>query len=275
MKKDHTMMTEKKGQVLDLPLTMERRSFLKKVAAGSLSAAVLMVYRPFSNAENEPSEDLVPVAEPEKKKPNYAYVIDTNKCIGAGDCVKACSTENDVPAGMFRTWVERYIITDEGVHVDSPNGSTEGFPKPTPKVEENSKRAYFVPKLCNQCRDAPCIQVCPVGATFQIEEGFVLMDYDHCIGCSACIQGCPYGVRFLNPDTGTADKCDWCYHRVKRGEQPACVTACPTGARAFGDLNDPESEVSKVFKKNNWMVLKPEMHTDSYVFYVELPREVV
>ncbi len=268
-------MTENNGRVLDEPLTMERRSFLKKVAAGSISAAVLMVYRPFSSADNEAVDTSVPIPPAEAKKANYAYVIDTKKCIGAGDCVKACSTENDVPAGMFRTWVERYVVTDEGVHIDSPKGSVDGFPKPDARLEAESTRAFFVPKLCNQCHDAPCIQVCPVGATFQVDEGFVLMDYDHCIGCSACIQGCPYGVRFFNPKTGTADKCDWCYHRVQRGELPACVTACPTGARAFGDLNDPESEVSKIFKKNNWMVLKPEMHTDSYCFYVELPREVV
>jgi len=268
-------MTKETGKVMELPLTMERRKFLKQVAAGSISAAVLMVFRPYSNADDDstPVDELLPTEA--KKKPNYAYVIDTHKCIGAGDCVKACSTENDVPAGMFRTWVERYIVTDEGVHVDSPKGSMDGFPAPTPEIEAQSKRAFFVPKLCNQCRDAPCIQVCPVGATFQIDEGFVLMDYDHCIGCSACIQGCPYGVRFLNPRTGTADKCDWCYHRVQKGQEPACVAACPTGARVFGDLNDPESEVSKVFNKANWMVLKPEMHTDSHVFYVELPREVV
>lgn len=259
------------------PLGMNRRKFLKGIAAGTITATVLMVYRPPSKAEDE-EEDLVALVRNGGKKPvkhDYAYAINVNLCIGAGKCVEACSTENNVPAGLFRTWVERYVETEEGIYVDSPNGSKDGFVELEDTLVEDAKRAWFAPKLCNHCRNPPCVQVCPVGATFATTEGFVLVDAKHCIGCAACVHGCPYGSRFMNPDTGVADKCTWCYHRVKKGQQPACVEACPTGARMFGDLNDPDSAVSKIFAKGDWMVLKPEMHTDSYCFYVEMPRETI
>ena len=261
-------------------LSLERRQFLKKVAAGTISATVLLVYRQYANAEENtlPGSAIVlgsPAANGSDTERDLAYVIQIDKCIGSGDCVRACSAENDVPAGMFRTWVERFIKTDEGIYVDSPNGGFDGFPKLDEKIAEAATEAWYVPKMCNQCHEPPCVPVCPVGATFQTEEGFVLMDNEHCIGCSYCIQGCPYSARFLNPKTNVADKCDWCYHRVQRGEKPACVEACPTGARLFGDLNDKESEISKVFHEKKWMVLKPEKETDSYCFYVGLPEEVV
>jgi tetrathionate reductase subunit B len=259
---------------------VDRRDFLKNVAAGSIATTVLLVYRPFDTSAAEDKEEadileIVKKASGQKKDPNYAYVININLCIGAGKCVEACSTENDVPAGLFRTWVERYVRTGDGIYVDSPNGSVNGFIEAKDDLVENSREAWFAPKLCNHCRNAPCIQVCPVGATFQTSDGFVLVDDKHCIGCAACVQGCPYGSRFMNPETHVADKCTWCYHRVKNDQQPACVEACPTKARMFGDLNDPESEVTKLFKANNWMVLKPEMHTDSYCFYVGMPKETI
>ena len=259
-------------------LSLERRDFLKKVAAGSISATVLLVYRQYANASDS-IPDEVPSAlsklanAPEKH--DWAYIIQVDKCIGSGDCVRACSKENDVPEGMFRTWVERFIRTDDGVYVDSPNGGINGFPELSEELEKSALEAWFVPKMCNHCHEPPCVPVCPVGATFQTPEKFVVVDPEHCIGCAYCIQGCPYSARFLNPEKKIADKCDWCYHRVKKGEQPACVKACPTGARLFGDLNDAESEVTKIFKEKNWLVLKPEKKTDSYCFYVGLPEDVV
>ena len=263
------------------PPDLDRRKFLRGVAAGAISTTVLLVYRPFNSAGSDKDEaDLLKVVEkasgqkPEEN-PDYAYAIDINLCIGAGKCVEACNIENDVPANLFRTWVERYVRTGEGVYVDSPHGSIHGFVEVYDELVEASRQSWFVPKLCNHCRDAPCIQVCPVGATFQTDDGFVLVDDKHCIGCAACVQGCPYGSRFINPETNVADKCTWCYHRVKKGLQPACVEACPTRARIFGDLKDPDSEITKLFKANRWMVLKPDMHTDSHCFYVELPRQTI
>ena len=116
----------------------------------------------------------------------------------------------------------------------------------------------------------------PVGATFIGPDGFVLMDPDYCVGCAYCIQACPYSARFLHPVTRTADKCTWCYHRIRRGLLPACVHVCPTGARKFGDLNDPEAEVTKILKGPGVIhVLKRDMGTKPSLFYVGLRREVV
>lgn len=255
----------------------DRRSFLKKVAGGALAVPVLLVYRASSAAESEGSAPLPPGTRPGEQpvKHDYAYVIRIDRCNGSGKCVQACSAENDVPEGLFRTWVERYVKTGDGVHVDSPNGGMDGFAEVEDELKNEALSSWFAPKMCNHCHNPPCVQVCPVGATFATEEGFVLVDDKHCIGCASCVQGCPYGARFMNPKTKVADKCTWCYHRVKRGQQPACVEVCPTGARLFGDLNDPESEVAKVFRKNEWLVLKPEMHAEPYCFYVGLPKEVV
>jgi Fe-S-cluster-containing dehydrogenase component len=158
-----------------------------------------------------------------------------------------------------RTWVERYVATEDGV-ASTLSTTTAIGPLPA-GLAENAKWAAFVPKLCNHCEEAPCVQVCPVGATFNAPGGFVLVDPKHCIGCGYCIQACPYGVRFFNKENRIADKCTWCYHRVSNGLQPACVTVCPTGARQFGDRNDPASPVAQVYRSDNWHTLKPEMHT--------------
>ncbi|MFV1994047.1 MAG: 4Fe-4S dicluster domain-containing protein [Verrucomicrobiales bacterium] len=254
---------------------IDRRKFLRKVAAGAISATILMVFRPETSGQSG-ATPLETLSEGGRQAPlhDYAYVIRIDRCNGSGMCVQACSAENNVPEGLFRTWIERYIKTGDGIYVDSPNGGMDGFSEAEPFVDD-ALTSWYAPKLCNHCRNPPCVQVCPVGATFATEEGFVLVDNKHCIGCAACVHGCPYGSRFMNPETGVADKCTWCYHRVQRGQQPACVEVCPTGARLFGDLNDPESEVAKLFKEDKWLVLKPDMHTEAYCFYIGLPREVV
>ncbi|MAF48649.1 MAG: 4Fe-4S ferredoxin [Rhodospirillaceae bacterium] len=208
-------------------------------------------------------------------KHQFAYVININNCIGCGNCVRACKRENSVPTAQFRTWVERYVTTDKGVYVESPGGALKGFEAVNAGIRAAAKRSFTVPKMCNHCEDPPCVQVCPVGATFKTEEGFVLVDHGHCLGCAYCVQACPYGARFINKDIHKSDKCSWCYHRVKKGKLPACVTVCPNKARLFGDLKDPESEVTQIFNEDTWMVLKPEMHTDPTCFYIGLPREVV
>ena len=205
----------------------------------------------------------------------YGMGIDVSKCIGCGRCADACKTENDVPRDpyYFRTWIERYVITTEGeVSVSSPNGGIEGFPATV--SEKGILRTFFVPKLCNHCASPPCVQVCPVGATFLSRDGVVLVDKDYCIGCRYCIQACPYGARFLHPVTHTAEKCTFCYHRVRNGKVPACVEVCPTGARIFGDVRSMASPLTRFRRFNEIQVLKAHLNTEPKVYYANLDGEV-
>ena len=192
--------------------------------------------------------------------------------------------------------MERYQVTeDDHVYIDSPNGGHDGFqPKKVGgyvviKIEgrggialEKMKKpndakitkGFFVPKMCMHCRNTPCVQVCPTNASYQSPQGAVLVDGKRCIGCGYCVQACPYGSRYINPETHTADKCTWCFHRTTRGLLPACVSVCPTGARKFGDLRDESSEVKKVLEAALTNVLKPELNTEPFCFYIGLDRAV-
>ncbi len=243
-----------------------RREFLKQCAnAAPLLLATVRV------AEAAAASD-------ETYKPEehyYGMGIDVNKCIGCGRCADACKTENNVPREpfYFRTWVERYVLTTDGkTEVTSPNGGIDGFPSVT--NEKGILRTFFVPKLCNHCANPPCVQVCPVGATFITPDGVVLVDKDYCIGCRYCIQACPYGARFLNPVTRTAEKCTFCYHRVVQGKVPACVEVCPTGARIFGDVGARSSPLTRFRRFNEIEVLKPQLNTSPKVYYANLDGEV-
>lgn len=206
----------------------------------------------------------------------YGFLVDTERCIGAGKCLTACRVENNVPEGNARTWVERFVHFKDGrVQVDlvPETGYSESD---LPAIDPNEvDRAFFVPKLCNQCDDAPCNQVCPVHASITSPEGIELVDSDRCIGCAYCVQACPYGIRFINNETGNADKCTWCYHRITKDEQPACVEACPTGARVFGRLDDPDSEISQRLRKIPTRVLKEHLGTHPKLQYIDLPGEVI
>ncbi|NOY60412.1 MAG: 4Fe-4S dicluster domain-containing protein [Calditrichaeota bacterium] len=199
-----------------------------------------------------------------------------NKCIGCGRCVDACKRENNVPREpfFFKTWVERYrIFKDSETIVDSPNGAINGFEYP--RVEKKAIiRSFFVPKLCNQCNNPPCVQVCPVGATFKAEDGVVLVDSNYCIGCGYCIQACPYGARYLHPVTQTADKCTFCYHRITNKMIPACVEVCPTQARIFGEIKKKASPLVRFMRMNKIGILKPSLNTEPKVYYANLDMEV-
>jgi tetrathionate reductase subunit B len=206
---------------------------------------------------------------------NYAMGIDIHKCIGCGRCAFACKAENNVPREphFFRTWVERYVIPTEGeTLVESPNGGIEGFPEL--KGEIDVLRTFFVPKLCNHCARPPCVQVCPVGATFASQDGVVLVDEKYCVGCRYCIQACPYGARYLHPEKKVADKCTFCYHRITKGLLPACVEVCPTQARVFGEVGLRNSPMRRFHRFNDITVLKPELNTKPKVYYAGADGEV-
>jgi Fe-S-cluster-containing dehydrogenase component len=136
------------------------------------------------------------------------------------------------------------------------------------------KKAFFVPKLCNHCENPPCVQVCPVGATYKTPDGVVLIDEKYCIGCRYCVQACPYGARYFNEETQTTDKCTWCYHRITKGLKPACVEVCPVNARIFGDLNDPASDISVFIRTHRVSVLKAWTGNGPHVFYNGIDGEV-
>jgi Fe-S-cluster-containing dehydrogenase component len=163
-------------------------------------------------------------------------------------------------------------------HIESPNAGRDGFTDS--KIRENEiptnqiAKGFFVPKLCNQCKKPACVQVCPVGATYQTLDGVVLVDRKWCIGCGYCIMACPYGMRFFHPVHKVAEKCTFCYHRIKKGMKTACVQNCPFGARQIGNLKDPNDPVTKVIMNQRVAVLKDEYGTKPQVYYIGLDTNV-
>ena len=266
-------------------MTFSRRQLLNWFGKASAGVAAICATKPVKAVVQSVRKTSAPQGyDPFAHK--WLMAIDVEKCIGCGLCVEACKIENNVPqsAAYFRTWVERYTILKPKpgsgesygeTIVDSPNGGLNGFPPPTVPAEE-ILRSFFVPKLCNLCVESPCVQSCPVGATFDSPDGAVLIDSDYCIGCGFCIQSCPYGCRFMNPETQTAEKCSLCYHRITRGLQPACVEVCPTQSRIFGDLKNlpPTSPLKAFIDTKKTHVLKPHLGTEPRVLYSGIDKEV-
>ncbi len=219
----------------------ERRRFMKAIGVGLAATAL--------------SAGSAEVTVAGKKStggggPRWGMVVDLRLCIGCQACTVACSTENQIPLGYFRTIVSGYEVTSSG--------------KP---------RRYTLPHLCNHCAKPACVTVCPTQATTQRTDGAVVVDNTVCIGCGYCIQACPYDARFINPRTKTADKCTFCLHRIEAGLLPACVETCVSGARVFGDLNNPESAISKLLATMPTQVLKKDMGTEPRVFYIGLDQD--
>lgn len=183
--------------------------------------------------------------------PRWAMAFDLERCTGCHACSVACKVENDVPLGNFRTKVYYY---DQGT-----------FPK---------VRRQFLPVVCQQCEDAPCLKACPTKALTRDADGVVRIDTKVCQGNGDCTDACPYGAIYVDPETNLADKCDFCSHRIALGMEPACVETCPGETILFGDLNDPKSRVSRFHAKHRkeLTVLKPEEKTKAQVFYRGLDR---
>jgi Fe-S-cluster-containing dehydrogenase component len=252
------------------PKVEKRRGFLARMMKLPAAAALVSLLGP---------EKLLADSEGEASSPDerlYAMGIQVDKCIGCGMCVDACKAENDVlrEPFFFRTWVERYEIHRDGEVTVESIGSGTSVPTLEEETEAQRVRSFFVPKLCNHCDNPPCVQVCPVGATFKTQDGVILVDSDYCIGCRYCIQACPYGARYLDPRTKTADKCTFCYHRITQDLLPACVEVCPTQARVFGELGTRSSPLHRMKRMNSLQVLKPSLNTEPKVFYSDLDGEV-
>jgi len=247
---------------------IERRNFVKLglySAGGILVGSFFAFSKSSKKIEFKSYDDLLHY--------DWGYIVDTTRCIGCGACVRACKVENNVPDSFYRTWVERYEINkEEKVRVDSPNGAMESFKKDN--YDSDVVKAFFVPKLCNHCYNSACTQVCPVGASYHSPDGVVLIDKEHCLGCGYCVQACPYGCRYIDEKKGTADKCTFCYHRIHKGELPACVNACPRNARIFGNLKDPKSQIRQVLHQRRYGLLKPDLGTNPKCYYIGLDMEV-
>ncbi len=182
--------------------------------------------------------------EPQDRAVKWAKVIDQTRCIGCHACTTACKSENLVPLSVTRTYVKH---VDVGV-----------FPQ--------VRRAHQVTR-CNQCAHAPCVVACPTTAMFKRADGIVDFDKSICIGCKACMAACPYDAIFINPEDHSAEKCNFCAHRIDVGLEPACVVVCPTQAILVGDMNDTESYVSQIVNREAVAVRRPEKETLPKLFY--------
>lgn len=256
---------------------IDRREFLKIGVMGLAATAVGVAVRP--STDSTPASLASTVHTDGDARPHrWAMVIDQAKCVGCGQCVLACQAHNDIAPDMQWTRLEE----------DEPVGD----------------QPVYLPIPCQQCENAPCVGVCPVKANHIRPDGIVTIDYDRCIGCRYCELACPYGARVFNwkkftgenpavpawgqPEVprrprGVVEKCSFCYQRIDRGltfgltpgvdqmATPACVVACPRKARIFGDLNDPESPVSKALAQRPSFRLREDLGTEPRVYY--LPPE--
>ncbi len=157
---------------------------------------------------------------------HYAIVVDLDLCTGCMSCEVACKQENDVALGQYWNKVLRIA---QGEFPDT--------------------KQYWVPTMCQQCAEAPCVHVCPTGASYRNEDNIVLIDKEKCIGCQYCMMACPYGVRSWNQELRSVEKCTMCNQLTSVGELPACVKNCASKCRFYGDLDDPESDASQAIAK--------------------------
>jgi Fe-S-cluster-containing dehydrogenase component len=211
----------------------------------------------------------------------FAYALNLSICIGCRRCAKACHEENNHDRSTNNSYIRVLRMEQGSLSLSHAEVQYDG-PVPEPGH-------FYMPVQCHQCDSAPCVNVCPVEATFKDEDGIVVVDYDWCIGCRYCQAACPYHARRfnwrkpqipaeeINPDQaylsnrirpqGVVEKCTFCLHRTRKGLLPACLEACPTGARVFGDLEDPESDVRWVLKNKRVFVLKENLGTLPRFFY--------
>ena len=214
---------------------------------------------------------------------NFGYALNIGRCIGCRKCAHACMKENNLSVNPQIQYI-RVLKMPRGTI------NLEAAVHDYPEEEAGRSDSYYMPVQCQQCEDPPCVKVCPVKATWKEEDGPVVIDYNWCIGCRYCAAACPYHARRfnwtkpnipadqLNPNMGylsnrpryigVMEKCTFCLHRTRVGRYPACVEVCPTGARKFGNLNDPNSEVRKIIEKERVFILKQELLTNPKFYYV-------
>ena len=216
----------------------------------------------------------------------YGYGLDISRCIGCRRCVYACVEENNLSRDPQIHWIRVLEFEREAAlrGIDLEDGNPYYDHDQVPAEDK-----FYLPVACQHCEDSPCTNVCPTGATWQEPDGIVVIDYDWCIGCRYCMAACPYGARHfnwgepnvpaeeINPDMhllgnrprsrGVVEKCSFCIQRVRKGRYPACHEACPVGARKFGNILDPDSEIRYLMKNKRTFVLKSELRTQPKFFY--------
>ena len=215
----------------------------------------------------------------------FGMVIDVGACIGCRRCQYACKAENNTPDSISPPWIEIFRLEEEEGILATPSLEELKAGVTTRYEDSPEEGKWYLPIQGNHCENPPCVKVCPTGATYRDEDGLVLMDYDKCIGCRFCVVACPYSNRRFNwvkPDVssmdineivpvrpvGVAEKCTFCVHRTREGKLPRCVKACPVQARHFGDLEDPESEVSNLIHENLSFRLLEELGTEPRLYYI-------
>jgi molybdopterin-containing oxidoreductase family iron-sulfur binding subunit len=221
-------------------------------------------------------------ADPAKK---HGLVIDVGACIGCRRCMWGCKEENNTPDSISPLWIETFQFDSEVDLTGHPSMEELKAGATTSYTTSPTEGHWYMPVACFHCDNAPCVKVCPTGATYKDKDGLVLMDYDKCVGCRLCVVACPYSARRFNwykpqgyPEKmnelvplrpmGVVEKCTMCVHRIRRGLKPRCVEVCPVQARHFGDLNDPESEVSTILEENMSFRLLEEVNTQPSVRYI-------
>ena len=214
---------------------------------------------------------------------SFGYALDLSRCIGCRRCVYACVKENNQSREPQIHWIQ-VLQMEKEKGVDFEGSDVHYNPEKVPE-----EGYFYVPVQCQQCKNPPCTKVCPVKATWSEPDGVVVVDYDWCIGCRYCMAACPYGARHFNwgkpyvPEKemntnmhylgnrprmkGVVEKCTFCIQRVREGRYPACVEVCPVGARKFGNLLDPESEIRYILENKRVLVLKQELNTQPKFYY--------
>lgn len=288
------------------PLKLNRRSFLKTAVAATSAAAlgacsirdelIQKEFRSLSKKklaavlqrlEAQYSEKygrkFLVSAKEEIPETFFGYALDISRCIGCRKCVYACVEENNQTREPQLHWIQVLEMEKEkgidflhaDLYYDHEEVPHEGH--------------FYLPVACQQCKKPPCVKSCPVGATWTTRDGIVVVDYNWCIGCRCCMAACPYGARHynwgkielspekVNPSThylgnrprykGTVEKCTFCIQRVRQGQYPKCVEVCPVGARKFGNLLDPDSEIRYILENKRILVLKEELNTQPKFFY--------
>ncbi len=266
-------------------LTMEEffRRHFKELTPGQVKRVLARVEA--SNKERF-GRDTKVTAEGPMEGVEFGYGLDLSRCIGCRRCVYACVKENNQSREYPQIQWIRVLEMDKEGGVDVSHAEQYYEPATVPRPGK-----FYFPVQCQQCRNPPCVKACPTQATWKEKDGIVVVDYDWCIGCRCCMAACPYGARHfnlaeptlpaaeLNPrqhylgnrprPKGVVEKCTFCIQRSRNGRYPACVEACPVGARKFGNLLDPQSEIRQVMETKRVFVFKEELatHPQFYYFY--------